>query len=743
MGSRVNGRMCVPDGLVMKFYFCQTCGRRVTDADIAEGAARDKALKGVFCVSCAEGISTMNSLPVSNEEARSLLKKEEDAAETRGPRSQARRRESSGSPNVGRPRRKSQKLSGDSGTFSKGGHPIVAAGALVVMLAVGALLLFSRKSSSRPPSRAPGRSAKASTEAPADPADRVRTPSRDHEPSSPGESDGMVEGPVAASKGTASRGPEREPDQAAVKVDARAKPNGEGKLARSAALAPATEKQKQESKEPIPAKKPIPADEASPTKPVPQKKPERVFSSVFVKRVLALLRVGDWKAAETALAQPPARSFPELNEALAGLLANRQKREKALVSAFEKQIGRDITVRTIKGTKTGRLVGMEGKVLRIEKPFKINGEIKGSTTEKVALVALSAAAREALVPSDPPASQKEWVGEFLWRVASKNFLPARKALGHLSDHPLEKPLAGFVAKEETAERKRLAQAAWEALVARAGAKLSKKKAEKLLTELDAFAKDHGKTRFASNKAHRTSWKKVREAVWQRTLGLDPRVIKLFHGRVVDYDADRMKLTVEYDFSVPAQKQDFDGSRWGLDQSAGGWEHRFLKGRILLMAKGRGADLLRMRRFQSSDLRVVLHLHYQRTSKEDPGVGAGLILVGLKGPGSRGKANPVSFVIGVNRHVPMGWHGVPGGRGMKPGFRGPPRECVWEIVSQTPRYVAKCDGKVVAEIACKGKNDHTGFSINAGWDVLVHITRLRVEGRLDPVWLRNALRTLDK
>ena len=44
---------------VTKFYFCETCGKRITDKQILEGLGRDKKLKGVFCKDCAVGVMTM------------------------------------------------------------------------------------------------------------------------------------------------------------------------------------------------------------------------------------------------------------------------------------------------------------------------------------------------------------------------------------------------------------------------------------------------------------------------------------------------------------------------------------------------------------------------------------------------------------------------------------------------------------------------------------------------------------
>jgi hypothetical protein len=57
----------------MNFYFCETCGKRITENDIEAGQARNKKLKGVYCTGCAVGVMTMETLPLSKEEARQIL----------------------------------------------------------------------------------------------------------------------------------------------------------------------------------------------------------------------------------------------------------------------------------------------------------------------------------------------------------------------------------------------------------------------------------------------------------------------------------------------------------------------------------------------------------------------------------------------------------------------------------------------------------------------------------------------
>lgn len=43
----------------MKFFFCESCGKRVSEADLAEGRGRDKQAKGVYCRECAKGVLTL------------------------------------------------------------------------------------------------------------------------------------------------------------------------------------------------------------------------------------------------------------------------------------------------------------------------------------------------------------------------------------------------------------------------------------------------------------------------------------------------------------------------------------------------------------------------------------------------------------------------------------------------------------------------------------------------------------
>ena len=46
----------------MNFFFCEECGKRVTDDDINAGRAFDRKFSGVFCAECATNVSVREDL---------------------------------------------------------------------------------------------------------------------------------------------------------------------------------------------------------------------------------------------------------------------------------------------------------------------------------------------------------------------------------------------------------------------------------------------------------------------------------------------------------------------------------------------------------------------------------------------------------------------------------------------------------------------------------------------------------
>jgi hypothetical protein len=74
----------------VNFYFCETCGKRLTEVEIARGEGRDKKLNGIYCKQCAVGVMTLEMDPVDEQEPATAPVKRE------------RPRSAAGMPGVGR-----------------------------------------------------------------------------------------------------------------------------------------------------------------------------------------------------------------------------------------------------------------------------------------------------------------------------------------------------------------------------------------------------------------------------------------------------------------------------------------------------------------------------------------------------------------------------------------------------------------------------------------------------------------
>jgi DNA-directed RNA polymerase subunit RPC12/RpoP len=54
---------------VTKFYFCEKCGKRITDSEIERGLGRDKKVRGVYCRQCSVGVATIEFEAIQPPEA--------------------------------------------------------------------------------------------------------------------------------------------------------------------------------------------------------------------------------------------------------------------------------------------------------------------------------------------------------------------------------------------------------------------------------------------------------------------------------------------------------------------------------------------------------------------------------------------------------------------------------------------------------------------------------------------------
>jgi hypothetical protein len=156
----------------MNLYFCETCGKRLTDIDLMRKDALDKQAKGVFCKTCAVGVKTEQFDAIEQPKAPAV--RDDDQPIGRAPSTTAApvpppgvpRPMHSPSPSSGlktlRPAHARKGLSKELDRTSaqprmrgEGGNPdsrmaLYVGGAAVAITVIGALILMSRSGSSQP-----------------------------------------------------------------------------------------------------------------------------------------------------------------------------------------------------------------------------------------------------------------------------------------------------------------------------------------------------------------------------------------------------------------------------------------------------------------------------------------------------------------------------------------------------------------------------------------------------------------
>ncbi|MCW8130326.1 MAG: hypothetical protein KIS92_08260 [Planctomycetota bacterium] len=74
----------------MKFYYCEGCGKRLTEEDLGEGLGRDKQVKGIYCSDCAYAVSTV-AFQKTPEMDEAILEAEERQQQAKADREEVER----------------------------------------------------------------------------------------------------------------------------------------------------------------------------------------------------------------------------------------------------------------------------------------------------------------------------------------------------------------------------------------------------------------------------------------------------------------------------------------------------------------------------------------------------------------------------------------------------------------------------------------------------------------------------
>jgi hypothetical protein len=714
----------------MNFYFCEACGKRVTEHDIEAGRARNKQLKGVYCVNCAAGVMTMEMQAVSPDELRKVV----DAAKQ--PQAEALPTSARKSGQVARPVESQRPAQPAEESRSR---PVFLAIAAGIALAVLVTVILRPNSSPRaanpvdepvaqvpPPPPAP-QSAPASTP--------VREPVLEDRALNAFETLQKFEGAGEADLAERLRRVDAfllEHGQSPVAV--RARSLKEELTLRNIARIP-EEKAPPSQPLPQPLQTPKTPPEQAPT-PTPLPLPETVSApkpppqtgrsaDELLVQTIELLAQDALTAAMRNVEKdaPASESAVALKAALQWL----EKREQEWLDGLAKRVGEKIQFETAAGASEGTLKAVQDRAMKLEKPVKINGEVKGILKVSVPVADVLPASREKLVALPPPAATDGWTGLALMSLARRDFNAIPNAIRHV-DGPLRDPLAALA---RTTEREARAMAAWSRISQQATSVGSAARAKQLLEELAAFTHDFADSTLATSSEMPAKMKEMKETLERLALGLDPRILGLFKGRVIDYDARTQVITILYNFQNREQCDDFVGSVWAPpgDHTGLTWK----KGELTVFGKSTLNWVLVLPQYLSGTVTLQLDHKKARSSWNSH-----RFEVGFYHPDSTAKCEKVSF-----RSMHTGSSIISNNAEAKSAETLLGSDGTLEVSCLGNAMSVKANGKLIVEHKLSSPNDHTGILIGGGIDSYITLTRMQVSGRLSPVWLAKALEARPK
>jgi DNA-directed RNA polymerase subunit RPC12/RpoP len=674
----------------MKFYFCETCGKRVTDLDIQKGAGRDKKLKGVYCQSCAVGVTTMVDMPIIGDAP----------SDGRPPKS--------GGFAV-RNRKMSDRESDDnllpppvaSRPFPLAMVALCGSGAVV--LGVVMFFVVGRKNGNAAMTAVPQPPVIVAAKHAPNPEPLKSTPAESLNVKIPEKSDPDDNGGTPAAFDPVSVAPLPSPEKLPE------------------------QKQNAGTKPIEPAKVPVAVPSEPATSTTTGKNPAGVVEAELISKVIRLL--GQHQLTEAVAIVRDARDPGDAwKQELILALGAAQKEEQDFRDQLATFVGKPVTVQTAKESVEGKLVAVDFPLLKIEKSIAINGESIGSTVVSLSAYDLNDTSRLTFYrPGDTDGAG--WAGRTLSCMASSRLSEAESALSHLKESLLKDGLSVELKRTKVLDTEAQALAAWTSIQNRAKETPTQSRAKQLLADLAAFEKTFGSTEFVSSPGVSTPLKELRAKMERLSTGLDPRVLSLFKGRVAAYDGQTSVMTLEYDFSAKEQTEDFTDPIWAPpgDHTGMTWA----KGKLSTFCKDSLDILFSMPQFVSNTVNIQFDYQNLHGSYGNAVIDCGFYAAKstVKSPKVRIDWNAKTCSI------------VSDATALKsvPSTLGSTKQGKVEISYLDKTVTVKLNGATIVEHVLPKPNEHAGFWIGGGWDSGMTITKLQVSGRLDQNWLANALK----
>lgn len=494
-----------------KFFFCEKCGERLTETDIAEGAAKDKQLKGVYCKNCSEGVLTMDFDSITEEQARQIVKDAPrnpsdagaDVAELK-----KRRRKRTSRHRIPAAARSGEQAD-DKLSRRKGlSVPIIigSVAAVAILVAAGIVMTGEKKQSSATAKKRSTPEAKSK---------RAATSANQKEPATK-TTDSRVQGQPDEERRVV------EPDKKARPDNPIEKPPGE---VRTKKEPPASPQKTPPQKKPPPEPKPDPVEQA---RLLALKNARAKFSDYLnafdnaARRMVfdEASKLGIKAGADIELKPiaDEAAALKDVAEVFARDVANRQKALKD---------GKKHAFQTKRGTTEGVVREIDGDVVSVKVVQKVDkNEIE--FVKRIKLSELTAEGHARIFGRIEPTTEAEWIAMALRRIAEKKLDEAEKILPKAGTHALAARYRHLIDEIRLGKLDADAKKYWEEHLEPllAIAKLDKKSAETGQRALSVFRKSHGKTKFAASISEKIG--KLKDAC-ESVVGLEKLTLQLGNG----------------------------------------------------------------------------------------------------------------------------------------------------------------------------------------------------------------------
>ncbi len=707
---------------VTRFYFCETCNKRITDKQILEGLARDKKMKGIYCNECSVGVTTMEFDAITEPEP---------------PRKNVRQsggnvRQSGGhATRIGTPPPRSSTANitpvkrQDAQPVKSSAHvggpakpqSLVFAGVVIAVLILAAIAPRVLRSGTTPKQDALKNGSEVALvhdNAPAQPTPPL--------PFAKGQSDStpILPGELAPTAAKIESDPKRGTTPPSPPVELVAAPIID---------TPVIEKTAVEKPSPValpPDTTPEPKIKAAaPVQPsaMASATTNPTANAELLGKVLRML--GQRQIADAiALVRENKDGSEASRQELATALDAIQKEDAEFQKSLTALIGKRIKVQTTKEIAEGTLKTLDYPVLRIEKSIAIDGQAMGSTLVVINATDINEASRAAIYR--PDADGASATSRALLAMSSQRIEEAQAVVPQIKEPGLRDVLAAELRRQQDADTETRAQAAWTAITAHAKDANTLTRAKQMQTDLNAFEKAFGYSEFGQTPAVAAALVELKERMSRIAMGLDPRLQSLFKGRIASYDAANCILTLEYDLMTKDQTSDFIGSTWAPpgDHTGLTWA----KGKLSTFCKYPLNKILQMPQFVSSTVNFQIDYSNPRCSAGNSQIDFGFmdekalnVLIRcdrkcctvLENDKTAGSA-PTDFLALKQAHL--------------------------EIACRDKAISVKFNGASVLDCNLSKSPKNAGIWFGGGWDSGVTVTKMRVSGQLDPAWLTTALKS---